>query len=361
MDWRLEYIDLEKVQRLMEKTEGWDEERQRKFYLFLLKRKDKLFQTGLGENFVDIYAKKLEREGIVLPQREMGKCAVPEKKTLRALVWRALPACLLAVAVSAGSIWVYQKVEDMDAKRHLEDLQETLSVSGAPSSEEPAQQEKDPVQTAVVQGDSSIESAGVSGQEKPPVLEKYRELSDQYPELFGWLTIPDTRINYPVMQSATEKDYYLHHSYEGRPDDEGALFVDPASVGYPMDDNIVVYGHNMKNGHLFGELKNYSVESYFQNNREILFDTLYETSHYEVVTVVQTHIKSEAEDGFRYYQFFNYGTQEEFQACVDFIQENQIYDVENKLQYGDKLLMLSTCDYAQDNGRFVVIARKMVQ
>lgn len=361
MDWRFEYIDLEKIQRLMEKTEGWDEEKQRRFYRFLLKRKDKFFQTGLGESFVDIYAKKLEDEGIGLPQRETGECAMSEKKTLRSLVWRALPACLLAVAVSVGSIWVYQKVEDMDAKRHLEDLQETLSVSGAPSSGESARQEKDLVQTATVQGDSSIESIGVSGQEKPPVLEKYRELSDQYPELFGWLTIPDTGINYPVMQSATEKDYYLHHSYEGRPDDEGALFVDPASGGYPMDDNIVVYGHNMKNGHLFGELKNYSVESYFQNNREILFDTLYETNRYEVVTVVQTHIKKEAEDGFRYYQFFNYGTRKEFQACVDFIQENQIYDVENKLQYGDKLLMLSTCDYAQDNGRFVVVARKTVQ
>lgn len=66
----------------------------------------------------------------------------------------------------------------------------------------------------------------------------------------------------------------------------------------------------------------------------------------------------EAEEGFRYYQFFNYETEEAFQECVDFIQENQIYNVENKLQCGDHLLMLSTCDYAQDNGRFVVVARK---
>ena len=125
-----------------------------------------------------------------------------------------------------------------------------------------------------------------------------------------------------------------------------------------MDDNLVIYGHNMKNGHMFGELKNYGTESYFLSHPRILFHTLYEKAEYEVVTVVQTHIKDETEDGFRYYQFFNYETEEAFSECVDFIQENQIYDVENKLQYGDQLLMLSTCDYAEDNGRFVVIARK---
>ncbi len=114
----------------------------------------------------------------------------------------------------------------------------------------------------------------------------------------------------------------------------------------------------MKNGHMFGELKNYGVESYFRSHQSLSFDSLYETGEYEVVTVVRTHIRDEAEEGFRYYQFFNYETEEAFQECVDFIQENQIYNVENKLQYGDHLLMLSTCDYAQDNGRFVVVARK---
>lgn len=77
-----------------------------------------------------------------------------------------------------------------------------------------------------------------------------------------------------------------------------------------------------------------------------------------MVTVLQTHIKNESEEGFRYYQFFQYDTPDEFQECVDFIQDEQIYEVELDLQYGDRLLMLSTCDNVEESGRFVVVARE---
>ena len=93
----------------------------------------------------------------------------------------------------------------------------------------------------------------------------------------------------------------------------------------------------MKNGHMFGELKNYGVESYFRSHQSLSFDSLYETGEYEVVTVVRTHIRDEAEEGFRYYQFFNYETEEAFQECVDFIQENQMrwYDDNLKIKAHD--------------------------
>lgn len=364
MDWRFEYIDLKRIQRFMEKTENWDKDKQQKFYDYLWERKDKFFQSELGECFVKIYAQKLEEDGAVLPHGITGERQEPKKKTLRALLWKSLPVLLLMMTVSAGSIWAYQKVEAWDAKKHLESLQEAVSSAETQPYAETVQQESASVQASNASDGADIALPDKKGEEvheqHPPVLEKYKSLSEQYPELFGWLTIPDTGINYPVMQPVTDKDYYLHHNYEGDMDAEGALFVDPESKDYPLDDNIVIYGHNMKNGHMFGELKNYSVESYFQNNPEIVFDTIYETNHYQVIAVVQTHIKNEEEDGFRYYQFFNYETQDEFQECVDFIRENQVYGVEDSLQYGDQLLMLSTCDYAEDNGRFVVVARKEV-
>lgn len=417
MDWRYEYVDLEKIRELMEKTDSWEESRQQEFYGYLLEKKDEFFRSEFGDLFLHMYKEKLGVPDLEIIRQKKPKQPEQVPQSSRSWFWRALPVLFLAVAVSAGSIWVYRKAEGQNARRHLESLQKTvqqgegaksgraesMDASGQtagggdgpkqapPARDADAGEQNQAGQSGGVGEQSQTGQSGGAGeqsragqnggagertqtdggkglqsrtdknsgaQEKPPVLEQYRELSKQYPELFGWLMIPDTGINYPVMQSRTQKDYFLHHNYEGTASDEGALFVDPLSSSYPMDDNTVIYGHNMKNGHMFGELKNYGVESYFQKNREIFFHTLYETGTYEVVTVLQTHIRDEAEDGFRYYQFFNYETEEEFQECVNFIQENQIYDVKNKLQYGDKLLMLSTCDYVQDNGRFVVVARK---
>lgn len=384
MDWRYEYIDLEKIRELMEKTDGWSEEKQEEFYGYLLDKKDEFFRSEFGELFLQMYKEKLGVPDLeIIRQRRAKQSAPKEEQPRRFWLLRSVPVVLLAVAVSAGSIWIYRKAEDQSAKKHLESLQASMAqdgagdVSGETNGIGGASGHNEAGLLEAAGGNSGAsgtsQAAGGSGAQgtsqtsdakgtlegtRPPVLAQYRELSAQYPELFGWLTIPDTGINYPVMQSAAEKDYYLHHNFEGASDDEGALFVDPESSIYPMDDNLVVYGHNMKNGHMFGELKNYGVESYFLSNQEILFNTLYETARYEVVTVMQTHIKDEAEEGFRYYQFFNYTTEAEFRECVDFIEENQIYEAEKKLKYGDRLLMLSTCDYAQDNGRFVVVARK---
>ncbi|MDE6969890.1 MAG: class B sortase, partial [Eubacterium sp.] len=124
------------------------------------------------------------------------------------------------------------------------------------------------------------------------------------------------------------------------------------------DGNTVIYGHNMKNGHVFGTLDLYEDPAYFKAHREIHFDTIYETGIYEAVAVVKTRIRNENEQGFRYYQFFQYDNQEQFLQCADFVNENQMFDTGSRLRYGDQILMLSTCEYSQENGRLVIVARK---
>lgn len=160
------------------------------------------------------------------------------------------------------------------------------------------------------------------------------------------------------MRSEGDRDFYLHHDFSGAESAEGALFVDAESNACPQDDNTVIYGHNMKNGHIFGMLKMYEDADFFQAHREIHFDTLYETGTYEAVAVLKTRILNENEQGFRYYQFFHYNNEEEFQKCRNFVEENRMFETDGSLQYGDKILMLSTCEYSQENGRLVVIAKK---
>lgn len=115
----------------------------------------------------------------------------------------------------------------------------------------------------------------------------------------------------------------------------------------------------MKNGHMFGMLKLYTNESFFQEHKEICFDTIYEAGIYEAVAVLKTRILNENEQGFRYYQFFQYQNEAEFQECLDFVEENRIFETGGNLQYGDHILMLSTCEYSQENGRLVIVARKL--
>ncbi len=192
----------------------------------------------------------------------------------------------------------------------------------------------------------------------PKKLTQYQKMSEQYPELFGWLQIPDTRIDLPVMQPRKEKDFYLDHDFTGKASAEGALFADPENNCWPQDGNTIIYGHNMKNGHIFGTLDLYENPAYFKSHREIHFDTIYETGIYEAVAVLKTRILNETEQGFRYYQFFQYSNKKQFRQCLDFVAANQLFDSGSSLQYGDRILMLSTCEYSQKNGRLVIVARK---
>lgn len=164
-----------------------------------------------------------------------------------------------------------------------------------------------------------------------------------------------------MRSESNDPEFYLHHDITGAESAEGALFVDTCSSIYPQDGNTVIYGHNMKNGHIFGTLKMYGAADFFQEHQEIHFDTIYETGIYEAVAVLKTRIRNENEQGFRYYQFFQYNNEAEFQECADFVEKNQLFETSGALQYGDQILMLSTCEYSQENGRLVVVARKVTE
>lgn len=199
--------------------------------------------------------------------------------------------------------------------------------------------------------------------DKPDILPKYQSFHSQYPDLFGWLTIPYTGIDHPVMQAPEKVNgelyFYLHHDYQGNATEEGSLFVDSGSSCYPQDYNTVIYGHNMKNGRNFGMLESFEDQAFCESHRTIYYDTIYEKGTYQVAAVIKSRVLYQEEKGFRYYQLFNYNTHEQFQECVDFIKMNQIYDLGVPFHYGDKLLMLSTCDYSRENGRLVVVAKKI--
>lgn len=191
------------------------------------------------------------------------------------------------------------------------------------------------------------------------ILDQYAILYSMYPDVVGWIKVDGTPIDYPVMQDTTGSDYYLNHNFEGKDDNKGAPFVDADSKIKPLDKNIVIYGHNTRDGSMFGDLDYYLDEKFYKKHPTISFDTIYDTGTYQIVAVVKTHVRSNNESGFRYYYFRNYENRGEFQELLDFISENRIYDTGEYLSYGDSMIMLSTCEYTVENGRLVVIAKRI--
>ena len=139
----------------------------------------------------------------------------------------------------------------------------------------------------------------------------------------------------------------------------GCLYVkEIADVNTPCT-NFIIYGHNMKDGSMFGNLDLYQEPEYYQKHPLITFSTLYEERSYQILAVFLSQVYLEDEDVFKYYQFYQADTEEEFEDFYDNVRELSIYDTGVTAEFGDTFLTLSTCSSHVENGRFVVVAKRI--
>lgn len=190
------------------------------------------------------------------------------------------------------------------------------------------------------------------------VLEEYQTLYNKNKRLIGWLKIDDTSIDYPVMQT-TNNEYYLDHNFDQEYDRNGSLFLDKDCDVVHRNTNLIIYGHHMKSGRMFGNLNSYSSREYGEKHSLIQFDTIYEKGTYEVMYVFRSRIYNEDEVAFKYYQFLDADSATEFDSYMQEMAALSLYDTGVTASYGDELLTLSTCDSSETDGRFVVVAKKV--
>ncbi|MBQ1302793.1 MAG: class B sortase, partial [Firmicutes bacterium] len=185
------------------------------------------------------------------------------------------------------------------------------------------------------------------------VLPQFAALHDQNPDLAGWLTIPGTPVDYPVMYTPNDRDYYLRRAFDGSDAASGTLFIaTPWTEGHTL-----VYGHHMKNGTMFSDLIHYQDKAFYDDHKIVHLDTLEGYGQYEIVIVFKTVAYSNA--AFNYFDYINFDTQEVFDKYISTCKSLQLYDTGVEAQYGDKLITLSTCEYSKKDGRLVVVARKI--
>lgn len=209
------------------------------------------------------------------------------------------------------------------------------------------------------EADAFAENLQTETQESPPpLLEKYMALYEENQDLIGWLSIEGMVIDYPVMQ-CEDDEYYLHHDFYGNESKYGCLYVRGVADVNTPGTNFIIYGHNMKDGSMFGDLDLYRREGFYREHPTISFDTLYEERIYEVIAVFRSQVYHTEEDAFKYYQFYDAQTQEEFDYFYENIKKLSLYDTGVNAQFGDTFLTLSTCAYHVEDGRFVVVARAL--
>ena len=192
-------------------------------------------------------------------------------------------------------------------------------------------------------------------------LPDYQELYMQNNDIVGWIKVEDTKINYPVMQSKDNPNFYLRHGFDKSYTVYGCPYVqENCDVDAPSD-NLVIYGHHMNDNSMFAGLMKYADKSFWEKHKTIQFDTLTEKGKYEVVAAFKTEVYTDSPNSFRYYDFVNADTEDDFNAYIAKCKELAIYDTGVNAEYGDKLITLSTCEYSRNNGRMVVVAKKMAE
>ena len=190
-------------------------------------------------------------------------------------------------------------------------------------------------------------------QEESINLQELYELNNDF---VGWIKIEDTNISYPVMQTDNDrKDYYLRKNFYKEYSQLGTPYI-AEYCNVQTSDNVIIYGHHITNYQMFGELEKYKNKDFYDNHKMIYFNTIYGNADYEIIAV----FKTVAYTGFKYYEFINSNSQNEFDTFIKRCKELSLYETGKTAKYGDKLLTLSTCEYSAKNGRLVVVAKKII-
>ena len=269
------------------------------------------------------------------------------RKAARVLLLVVMTVCLIPFGQAYG--------QSVQHRAQQEDLKERVTEA---SLQNPVQTNSVPQEMTVsVLPEQEADTDGGQTKEKPVMLPQYAGLYEENKDLVGWLSIDGMKIDYPVMQNEDDK-YYLHRDFYGNDSKYGCLYV-REQADLDAGTNFIIYGHNMKDGSMFGDLDLYGKESFFKEHPTVSFDTLYEERTYDIIAVFRSQVYDADDDVFKYYQFYEAETQEDFEDFYGNIKELSLYDTGVEAEFGDTFLTLSTCAYHVKDGRLVVVAKRM--
>ena len=172
----------------------------------------------------------------------------------------------------------------------------------------------------------------------------WENLKSTNPEIVGWIKVPGTKIDYPILQGK-EWNEYLHKNYKGDYSYAGSIFIQPEAAF--NDQHLIIYGHNMKNNTMFGSLPKYSKQEYYEEHSVLYLLT--PKQNYKVKLIAGYVTPSDS----KVYEFEK--TKEERSGLLKTALDNSLFTSGTTVSDEDRLLTLSTCSYEYDNARFVLM------
>lgn len=196
--------------------------------------------------------------------------------------------------------------------------------------------------------------------DKGTVIGKYVDLYEANSDIIGWITVDGTKIDYPVMQTQDDPEFYLRRNFQKEHATAGVPFIDASSDIFVPTSNFLIYGHNMKNGTMFHDMLKYKDKSFYQEHKTFRFDTIYKGGQgtYEIIAAGYSKIYSEDSDAFKYYQYAGITSRSDFNEYLKGVKELSEYNTGVSAEYGDQLVTLSTCAYHEKNGRFFIVGKR---
>lgn len=183
----------------------------------------------------------------------------------------------------------------------------------------------------------------------------YNELKNQNNDCIGWITISGTRINYPVMYKKEDNLFYLDHNFQNEYSVNGVPFIDGKINKVDNKNNIIIYGHNMKDGSMFAGLIQYKDSNFYNEHKEVQLYIEYEKYTYEIFAVCLISGTYDKE----IYNVNKLNEIEEFNNYIKKIKEKSLYYTNYYPNEIVPLLLLSTCEYSQEDGRIIIFAKKV--
>lgn len=194
--------------------------------------------------------------------------------------------------------------------------------------------------------------------EEPSILPEYQELYSQNSDLYGWIKIDDSYIDFPVMYTPDNLEFYLRQNFYKEYSVTGTPFVE-----FPDAENVIIFGHNMKNKSMFSTLTYYKDINYWKEHKYIHFDTLYQKNTYEIIIVASGtayYDSSEiSDDAYLFYEHCYLNNAQEFEDYISNVQKTEYFDTGVSASYGDSLITLCTCDYIGKDSRLLIVAKKI--
>lgn len=237
----------------------------------------------------------------------------------------------LGLGLTCGAIGIYKYIEEKNAGKEYEKLQQEVVKEEPKPVEEP---EPEPVPKVEIPID-------------------FAALQQQNPDVYAWIQVPGTEVDYPILQSSNDNTYYLNHTIDGEEKKEGAIFTENYNTKTFEDPNTVIYGHDMKNGSMFQSIHKYMDRSFFDNNRDIVIYMPDQILHYKIFAAYLT-------DNKHLLMNYNFWSKDEYQQYLNSIfsmrDMNAFIDTSTEVTTEDKIITLSTCYAGISTQRYLVQA-----